>query len=56
MDLTWVGTCVKCVSEKKLNETYDTYFCSTCDVWLEDKCGDPECEFCTARPDKPSDC
>jgi len=31
---------------------HDAYFCENCG-WLEPKCGDPKCEFCKDRPDKP---
>lgn len=40
--------------EKTYNETFDAYFCKTCDRWLEKNCGDKACEFCASRPDKPS--
>lgn len=35
------------------DETYDAYFCSICEEWVEKKCSDTACEFCTTRPDKP---
>ena len=34
-------------------EDYDAYFCPKCNVWLESKCSDPKCEYCTKRPEKP---
>jgi hypothetical protein len=37
---------------------YDSYFCGTCDKWLEDHpvCDDKECQYCTLkRPNKPSE-
>lgn len=34
---------------------YDVYGCKACDVWMEDKCKDKQCEFCANRPEKPSD-
>ena len=37
------------------NERHDAYFCSTCDKWLENPCGDPLCCYCSKRPEKPSD-
>ena len=39
--------------EKDYSEEYDAYFCGTCNKWLEDKCNDPECEYCPARPATP---
>ena len=36
------------------NEKYDTYYDPVKDIWTEDKCHDPTCEFCANRPAKPS--
>ena len=32
----------------------ETLFCRTCDEWIDPKCSDPHCRFCTKRPEKPS--
>lgn len=40
---------------KKFNDRHDAYYCETCDKWLEKKCNDDMCEYCTVRPDKPSE-
>ena len=37
------------------SEKYDAYFCSKCSSWLEKKCSDSYCVFCTQRPEKYSD-
>lgn len=42
-----------CKHEKRYNEEYDAYYCPKCNTWLEDKCHDSECEFCSNRPDRP---
>jgi hypothetical protein len=42
-----------CQEPKKYSEEYDTYYCKACNIWLEDKCDDPTCEYCTKRPDVP---
>lgn len=34
---------------------FDAYFCTACDVWLEEPCGDMDCDMCPARPLKPTD-
>ena len=34
---------------------FDAYYCERCDVWKEDRCSDPDCEFCKGRPEKPSE-
>ncbi|MBQ8170423.1 MAG: hypothetical protein IJZ95_00395 [Oscillospiraceae bacterium] len=36
-------------------EEFDAEFCTECDKWLEPKCGDPSCPYCSKRPGKPSD-
>ena len=38
--------------QKKRNPQYDAYYCTTCFEWLETKCSDPTCEFCSVRPEK----
>jgi hypothetical protein len=39
---------------RKYSEKYDAVYCADCDEWLEGKCPDAECEFCSTRPEKPS--
>ena len=41
---------------KRLNEEYDSYYDDVKDEWLEEKCDNKDCEFCSNRPTKPSDC
>ena len=36
------------------HERHDAYFCIACDRWLEKRCGDAQCEFCSRRPERPS--
>jgi len=36
------------------NDKYDAYYCPVCLKWSEDKCGDPNCNFCKKRPKTPS--
>ena len=40
-------------SNNKYSEEYDTYFDPTQNMWLEDKCTDPNCEYCVKRPERP---
>ncbi len=49
-------TCPDCGGPKLYEETADAHYCETCDKWLEEKCGDEECEYCWGRPPRPSDC
>ena len=44
-----------CGSKKKYSEEYDTYYCESCNIWLEDECDDAGCEFCKDRPKKPNE-
>jgi len=55
MKSTYTRLCPECGEATNYCEKYDVYFCLVCDLWLEGKCKDPDCEFCTARPDKPSE-
>ena len=41
---------------KKLCEKHDAYYDDEKDIWLEEGCGQCYCEYCSKRPDKPSDC
>jgi methionyl-tRNA synthetase len=43
----------KCGSKIVYSDEYDTYYCDTCNEWLESKCVDPTCEFCVNRPATP---
>jgi hypothetical protein len=35
------------------NDEYDAFYCINCNEWLEKNCGEPNCEFCKNRPEKP---
>ncbi len=45
--------CHSCHTSAIYHETFDAYFCAYCNIWLEKKCGDSECDYCPNRPDKP---
>ncbi|WP_088071966.1 hypothetical protein [Gottfriedia luciferensis] len=45
--------CSKCKSSFIYYEDFDAYFCPKCNIWTEDKCGDPTCYYCPNRPEKP---
>lgn len=40
---------------EKFSSKYDAWYNASTDEWLEDECDDPECEFCSIRPERPSD-
>lgn len=45
--------CKNCGALSMYSEKWDCYFCNECNIWLEDKCNDPDCEYCVGRPPKP---
>lgn len=46
--------CKACDSEKKYSHKYDADYCELCNKWLEEKCNVSECDYCSHRPEKPS--
>ncbi|WP_186669436.1 hypothetical protein [Sporosarcina sp. BP05] len=48
--------CKICLDQLDYNDEHDSVFCQSCDEWREGSCGDPTCEYCLARPAKPSNC
>ena len=42
-----------CEESKGYSAEYDTYYCESCNKWLEDQCDDPGCEICIGRPPTP---
>lgn len=45
--------CNMCKSHLVFYDDFDAYFCPKCNNWMESKCTDSECEFCSSRPDRP---
>ena len=45
--------CKNCERKIFYNNKYDAYYCKSCNIWLEPKCGDKRCEFCSIRPVSP---
>jgi hypothetical protein len=43
------------VDEKDIaySKEYDAYYNQATNEWIDHKCCDPNCEFCTKRPEKP---
>jgi hypothetical protein len=35
------------------SEQYDAYYDEETNEWIEDKCDEPNCEFCMNRPETP---
>jgi hypothetical protein len=45
--------CNRCGLASEYSMESDASFCRTCNRWLEDKCRDPGCRFCSRRQEKP---
>jgi len=48
----------KCPGCKRMGvyaEYYDSYYCPDCDIWLDEKCADATCNFCSRRPEFPKE-
>jgi hypothetical protein len=37
----------------KYSEEYDSFYSESRNEWTEDKCSDPDCNYCINRPDRP---
>lgn len=48
--------CIHCMQSLVYNEEFDSVYCPSCDEWREEACDEEECDFCRARPAKPSMC
>ncbi len=42
-----------CGAVTSLDYKFDAYACIPCNKWLETKCADSDCEFCSNRPARP---
>ena len=45
--------CPHCGRVVSYSQRYDSYFCMPCNVWLEQQCSEPSCEFCAGRANEP---
>lgn len=48
--------CPECLERLSYNEDFDSVYCAPCNEWREIACDDPTCNYCSERPDKPSNC
>lgn len=53
---TWIkSTCPECGTERLFYYyRYDAECCITCDIWQNKPCSDPDCAYCSMRPETPS--
>lgn len=47
--------CFMCNKQSSYKPEYDAVFCNECNIWLEKKCEDLECFFCSKRPQTPNE-
>jgi ribosomal protein S27AE len=45
--------CNRCGQRTEMNHDYDALFCGRCNRWIDSKCLDPGCMFCSKRPERP---
>jgi len=45
--------CKSCSTQAIFYERYDAHFCVKCLTWVERCCGEPDCDFCSSRPQIP---
>ena len=48
--------CPTCSKPTAYNGLEDSYACLGCNKWLEAKCSDLACTYCTNRPETPDSC
>lgn len=54
---TWLhGKCLVCGTENMFFfDRYDAVCCMACNAWCSSACDDPDCPYCSMRPEKPSE-
>jgi hypothetical protein len=45
--------CNRCGQPIELDWDYDAHFCRSCNRWIDSKCSDPQCSYCSKRPVRP---
>ncbi|MGA2660504.1 MAG: hypothetical protein ABSH34_23640 [Verrucomicrobiota bacterium] len=45
--------CNRCGQRTEMNHDYDALYCGRCNRWIESKCSDPACMYCSKRPERP---
>jgi hypothetical protein len=57
VDNKFIVKCPVCGAQGKYSyydDGYDAYYCEPCNKWIDEKCSDPECEWCSKRPERPN--
>ena len=45
--------CNRCGNATEMNHDFDALYCRQCNRWIDAKCSDPACQFCSGRPKRP---
>jgi hypothetical protein len=45
--------CNRCGHKTERSGEFDALYCASCNRWTERTCSQPDCEFCTKRPERP---
>lgn len=48
------SVCPICANKPLIQlDQYDSWACIFCNIWLDEACGDPDCPYCSIRPQTP---
>lgn len=45
--------CNRCGQRTSMNDEFDALYCGRCNRWVDSKCSDPSCMYCSKRPARP---
>ena len=45
--------CNRCSQRISMSDEFDALYCRRCNRWIESKCADPHCPYCSRRPARP---
>jgi hypothetical protein len=45
--------CNRCDQRLLMSDEFDASYCGRCNRWIDSKCSDPQCGYCSKRPARP---
>jgi hypothetical protein len=45
--------CNRCDQRTSMSDEFDALYCGRCNRWIDSKCSDPHCSYCSKRPARP---
>jgi ribosomal protein S27AE len=45
--------CNRCGQRTSMSDEFDALYCGRCNRWIDSKCSDPHCSYCSKRPVRP---